>query len=79
MCGGLAKERKGIVARSLQELLEKARKKFPEVGEDNTLVLLEDKTEVTDEEYFQSLEDNSVFLLLPAGRRGREKTRNCDR
>ena len=30
-------------------------------------------------EYFQSLEDNSVFLLLPAGRRGREKTRNCDR
>ena len=79
MCGGLAKERKGIVARSLQELLEKARKKFPEVEEDNTLVLLEDKTEVTDEEYFQSLEDNSVFLLLPACRRGREKTRNCDR
>ena len=28
VCGGLTKERKGIVARSFQELLEKARKKY---------------------------------------------------
>ena len=77
---GPCKVRKGIVAATFQELLEKARQKFPDAGEDVTLVLLEDKTEI-DEEYFQSLEDNTVFLIVPVAsyNRGRPKTRNCDK
>jgi len=79
--GGKIKDRKGIVAATFQELVEKARLKFPDAGEDITLVLFEDKTEIDDEEYFQSLEDNTVFLIVPASshRRGRPKTRNCDK
>ena len=79
--GGKMKDRKGIVAASFQELVQKARHKFPDAGEDITLVLFEDKTEIDDEEYFQSLEDNTVFLVVPASsnRRGRQKTRNCDK
>ena len=79
--GGKIKDRKGIVAATFQDLVEKARQKFPEAGEDITLVLFEDKTEIDDEEYFQSLEDNTVFLIVPASshRRGRQKTRNCEK
>ena len=79
--GGKIKDRKGIVAATFRELVEKARQKFPDAGEDVTLVLFEDKTEIDDEEYFQSLEDNTVFLIVPASshRRGRQKTRNCDK
>ena len=79
--GGKIKDRKGMVAATFQELVEKARLKFPDAGEDITLVLFEDKTEIDDEEYFQSLEDNTVFLVVPASsnRRGRQKTRNCDK
>ena len=79
--GGKIKDRKGMVAATFEELVEKARQKFPDAGEDITLVLFEDKTEIDDEEYFQSLEDNTVFLIVPASshRRGRQKTRNCDK
>ena len=79
--GGKIKDRKGIVAATFQELVLKASHKFPEAGEDITLVLFEDKTEIDDEEYFQSLEDNTVFLIVPASShpRGRQKTRNCDK
>ena len=78
---GKIKDRKGMVAASFQELVHKAKQKFPDAGEDITLVLFEDKTEIDDEEYFQSLEDNTVFLIVPASsnRRGRQKTRNCDK
>ena len=81
VCGGETKVRKGIVAGTFQELVEKAKKKFPDAGDDITLVLLEDKTEIDDEEYFQSLEDNTVFLIVPTvnSRRGRQKIRNCDK
>ena len=37
--GGNMKDRKGIVAASFQELVQKARHKFPDAGEDITLVL----------------------------------------
>ena len=79
--GGKIKDRKGMVAATFQELVEKARQKFPDAGQDITLVLFEDKTEIDDEEYFQSLEDNTVFLIVPASShpRGRQKTRNCDK
>ena len=81
VCGGRRRERKGMVASTFQELVEKAKKKFPEAGDDLTLVLLEDKTEIDDEEYFQSLPDNTLFLVVPTSHppRGRQRTRNCDK
>ena len=81
VCGGETKVKKGIVAGTFQELVEKAKKKFPDAGDDITLVLLEDKTEIDDEEYFQSLEDNTVFLIVPTinCRRSRQKIRNYDK
>ena len=35
------------------------------VGNEFTLVLFDDDTEVDDEEYFQTLPDNTVFVLVP--------------
>ena len=47
------------------------------VGKHFTLVLFDDDTEVDDEEYFQTLPDNTVFVLLQRGKqRGREKQRS---
>ena len=45
-------------------------------GQHYTLVLADDDTEVDDEEYFQTLPDNTVFVLIQRGRRGREKPRS---
>ena len=57
--------RKGIVAKSLKDLTKKAMDKL---GYDDRqevyLVLEEDGTEVDDEEYFQSLPDNTRLMLL---------------
>jgi len=81
VCGGREGERKGIVARSFQELIEKSRKKFC-LDEEITLVLFEDRTEIDDEEYFQSLPDNTIFLIVPdpsISRRGRSKTKNSEK
>ena len=52
-----------------------------ETGEDLTLVLNDDKTEVDDEEYFQTLPDNTVFVIVQAGGggRGRQRHRHCHR
>ena len=59
--------RKGIVANSLNDLRQKAMEKFGYVDDQEVyLVLEEDGTELDDEEYFQSLPDNSrLMLLLP--------------
>ena len=59
--------RKGIVANSLNDLRQKAMEKFGYVEDQEVyLVLEEDGTELDDEEYFQSLPDNSrLMLLLP--------------
>ena len=46
------------------------------VGDEFTLVLADDDTEVDDEEYFQTLPDNTVFVLVQRGKRVREKPRS---
>ena len=46
------------------------------VGHQFTLVLADDDTEVDDEEYFQTLPDNTVFVLVQRGKRVREKPRS---
>lgn len=57
--------RKGIVAKSLKDLREKAMEKFGYADDQEVyLVLEEDGTELDDEEYFQSLPDNSRLMLL---------------
>lgn len=57
--------RKGIMAASLKELVNKAKEKFlPDPWMKVYLVLEEDGTEVDDEEYFQTLADNTMFILL---------------
>ena len=56
--------RKGIVASSLKDLRQKAMEKFGYADEDVYLVLEEDGTELDDEEYFQSLPDNTRLMLL---------------
>ena len=38
-----------------------------ETGDDLVLALHDDKTEVDDEEYFQTLPDNTVFVIVQAG------------
>ena len=46
------------------------------VGDEFTMVLADDDTEVDDEEYFQTLLDNAVFVLVLRGKRAREKPRS---
>ena len=62
-----------------------AKRKFAdeETGDNLTLVLNDDKTEVDDEEYFQTLADNTVFVMVHVAsverERGRTRQRNCDK
>lgn len=57
--------RKGIMASSLKELVQKARDKFGlQPWLEVYLVLEEDGTEVDDEEYFQTLHQNTMLMLL---------------
>ena len=57
--------RKGIVAKSLIDLRQKAMEKFGYAEDQEVyLVLEEDGTELDDEEYFQSLPDNTRLMLL---------------
>nr|XP_056715610.1 lipid transferase CIDEC-like [Euleptes europaea] len=58
--------RKGIMAESLRDLLEKVHLALPVVGT-ITLVLDEDGTIVDTEEYFQTLQESTVFLVLTKG------------
>ncbi|XP_053135982.1 cell death activator CIDE-3-like [Hemicordylus capensis] len=58
--------RKGIVAESLRDLLEKVCSALPVVGP-FSLVLDEDGTTVETEEFFQTLQENTVFLVLAKG------------
>ncbi|XP_063307666.1 lipid transferase CIDEA [Pelobates fuscus] len=57
-------KKKGIVARTLKELIEKSIDALFITVSLVTLVLEEDGTVVDTEEFFQSLEDNTSFLLL---------------
>lgn len=57
--------RKGMMASSLKELVQNARDKFCiDPWMEVYLVLEEDGTEVDDEEYFQTLEKNTMLMLL---------------
>ncbi|XP_066972045.1 uncharacterized protein Drep2 isoform X3 [Macrobrachium rosenbergii] len=59
--------RKGLVVSSFNELIEKGREKL-ELGEVRIKVVLEaDGTQVEDAEYFCTLPENTVFLLLRQG------------
>ncbi|NXV10862.1 CIDEA protein, partial [Cepphus grylle] len=60
--------RKGIVASSLQELISKILDAFLISGI-VTLVLEEDGTVVDTEEFFQSLDDNTHFMVLEKGQK----------
>ncbi|XP_056377518.1 lipid transferase CIDEA [Hyla sarda] len=71
--------RKGIVAGTLNELLEKAVETLFISTTVITLVLEEDGTVVDTEEFFQSLEDNTQFVLLEGQQKwaqGRNFTRS---
>ena len=50
-----------------------------ETVDDLTLVLNDDKTEVNDEEYFQTLADKTVFVIVHAGCGGRSCSRYRNR
>ncbi|XP_042879693.1 uncharacterized protein LOC122258050 isoform X5 [Penaeus japonicus] len=59
--------RKGLVVSSFNELIEKGREKL-DLGEVRIKVVLEaDGTQVEDPEYFCTLPENTVFLLLRQG------------
>ncbi|NXN55892.1 CIDEA protein, partial [Rynchops niger] len=60
--------RKGIVASSLQELISKTLDAFLISGI-VILVLEEDGTVVDTEEFFQSLDDNTHFMVLEKGQK----------
>ncbi|KAM5158080.1 lipid transferase CIDEA [Mantella aurantiaca] len=61
--------RKGVVASTLKELIEKAIDALFIAAGVVTLVLEEDGTVVETEEFFQSLDDNTNFLLLEEGQK----------
>ncbi|XP_018412342.1 PREDICTED: cell death activator CIDE-A [Nanorana parkeri] len=61
--------RKGVVASTLKELIEKAIETLFLTAGLVTLVLEEDGTVVDTEEFFQSLEDNTNFLILEGGQK----------
>ncbi|KAK4825843.1 hypothetical protein QYF61_003094 [Mycteria americana] len=67
--------RKGIVASSLQELISKTLDAFLISAGIVTLVLEEDGTVVDTEEFFQSLDDNTHFMVLEKGQKWTQ-TRN---
>ncbi|XP_003205001.2 cell death activator CIDE-A [Meleagris gallopavo] len=67
--------RKGIVASSLQELISKTLEAFLIAAGTITLVLEEDGTVVDTEEFFQSLDDNTHFMVLEKGQKWTQ-TRN---
>uniref|UniRef100_A0A8C0G2F6 Lipid transferase CIDEA n=1 Tax=Chelonoidis abingdonii TaxID=106734 RepID=A0A8C0G2F6_CHEAB len=61
--------RKGVVASSLQELISKALDALLITAGLITIVLEEDGTVVDTEEFFQSLGDNTHFILLEKGQK----------
>ena len=72
----------GTPSHTYNLIAAKAKFADDESGANLTLVLNDDNTEVDDEEYFQSLPDNTVFLIVHAGGdtgRGRHRQRNCER
>lgn len=61
--------RKGISAHSLEDLLHKVQYTLMLANKPFFLVLEEDGTTVETEEYFQTLADNTVFMILQKGQK----------
>ncbi|XP_071451239.1 DNA fragmentation factor subunit alpha-like [Hetaerina americana] len=63
-------KKKGVVASSLQELIFRGQEKLGlDNGEEVTVVLEQDGTEVDDEDYFATLERNTSLMLLSGQQR----------
>lgn len=58
------RRRIGVVAKSLQDLLQRGCKKLGVVNVDECRLYLEDGTEVEDQEYFQTLPPQTVFVIV---------------
>lgn len=69
VCTHNRSSRKGVVARTLDDLFTKAWHALSLTSEVVTLVLEEDGTVVENEEFFQSLETNTQFMVLEEGQR----------
>ncbi|XP_053322178.1 cell death activator CIDE-A [Spea bombifrons] len=69
-------QRKGIVASTLKELIEKSVDAFYITVSLVALVLEEDGTVVDTEEFFQSLEENTHFVLLEGRQRWTQQKLN---
>ena len=72
MLDGSRSQKKGVMAGSLEELVQRGRAKLG-YGSDRevTAVLEEDGTEVDEEDYFATLPDNTALQLLCGGERWR--------
>uniref|UniRef100_H3A209 Cell death inducing DFFA like effector a n=1 Tax=Latimeria chalumnae TaxID=7897 RepID=H3A209_LATCH len=69
LCNHDRSSRKGIVAGTLKEFISKALDALLITSGLVTLVLEEDGTVIDTEEFFQSLEDNTCFMLLERGQK----------
>ncbi|KAK2859794.1 hypothetical protein Q5P01_004414 [Channa striata] len=67
VCNYSRRRRRGLVASSLDELLEQAARVFVLSCRFLTLVLEEDGTVVDSEEFFQSLPNNTLLMVLEKG------------
>ncbi|XP_030623480.1 cell death activator CIDE-A [Chanos chanos] len=69
VCTQKRRRKKGIMATSLEDLLEKTARSFLLTCQFLTLVLEEDGTVVDSEAFFQSLPTNTQFMVLEKGER----------
>uniref|UniRef100_A0A8D0BHU1 Cell death inducing DFFA like effector a n=1 Tax=Salvator merianae TaxID=96440 RepID=A0A8D0BHU1_SALMN len=69
VCNHDRSNRRGVVANNLQDLISKTLDALMIASELITLVLEEDGTVVDTEDFFQSLEDNTHFMLLEKGQK----------
>jgi len=62
--------KKGLMAGTLEELIRSGKEKLSYLAEQAVIVVLEeDGTEVDEEDYFQTLEENTELILLHSGER----------
>lgn len=72
MLDGSRSQKKGVMAGSLEELVQRGRAKLGYASDrEVTAVLEEDGTEVDEEDYFATLPDNTALQLLCSGERWR--------
>ena len=62
--------KKGLMAGTLEELIRSGKQKLSYLPEQEVVVVLEeDGTEVDEDDYFQTLEDNTELIFLHSGER----------